>query len=199
MGRDKQKRGSYKGSGRDGVSFAPIPWVVLDCDAYRGLSHTARSLLLEFARQYVRDNNGRLLASGRYLRTRGWNSAGVIQRTKRELIDAGFIYETVKGHRPNKASWYAITWQDIDRHPGFDAGAFEGWKDARSGYGKLKNLMVKNARLIPSKGVGNTLIAPYSGIDSPLPIPSSGTISTSFTHLSTPSEGNHLDIPSEAA
>lgn len=199
MGRDKQKRGSYKGSGRDGVSFAPIPWVVLDCDAYRGLSHTARSLLLEFARQYVRDNNGRLLASGRYLRTRGWNSADVIQRAKKELINAGFIYETVKGHRPNKASWYAITWHDIDRHAGFDAGAFEGWKDARSGYAKSNSLKVKNTRLIPSKGVGNTLIAPSSGIESPLPIPLNGTINTSFAHPSTPSEGNHLDIPSKAA
>ena len=155
MGRDKHKRSSNKGSGRDGSSFAAIPWCILDCDAYRLLSHTARSLLMEFARQYVRDNNGRLLASGRYLSTRRWKSAGVIQRAKQELIDAGFIYETVKGHRPNKASWYAITWQDIDRHPGFDAGAFECWKDARSGYAKSKNLQVKNTRLIPSKGVGN--------------------------------------------
>jgi hypothetical protein len=199
MGRDKQKRGSYKGSGRDGGSFVAIPWSVLDCEAYSLLSHTARSLLMEFARQYVRDNNGRLLASSRYLSTRGWKSAGVIQRAKRELIDAGFIYETVKGHRPNKASWYAITWQDIDRHPGFDAGAFEGWIDARSGYRKLKNLMAKNARLMPSKGVGNALIAPSSEIESPLPIPLNGTINTSFAHPSTPSEGNHLDIPSKAA
>lgn len=199
MGRDKQKRGSYKGSGRDSGPFAAIPWAILDCDAYRRLSHTARSLLLEFARQYVKDNNGRLLASGRYLSTRGWKSAGVIQRAKQELIDAGFIYETVKGHRPNKASWYAITWQDIDRHSGFDAGAFEGWKDARSGYAKSTSLKVKNTRLIPSKGVGKTLIAPSSGIAAPLPAPLNGTISTSFTHLPTPSEGNHLDIPSKAA
>jgi len=199
MGRDKQKRGAYKGSGRDGSSFAPIPWVVLDCDAYRRLSHTARSLLMEFARQYVRDNNGRLLASSRYLRTRGWKSAGVIQRAKQELIDGGFIYETVKGHRPNKASWYAITWHDIDRHPGFDAGAFEGWKDARSGYAKSSGLKVKNTRLMPSRGVGNALIAPSSGIASSPPTPLNGTITTSFTYLSTPSEGNHLDIPSKAA
>ena len=199
MGRDKQKRGSYKGSGRDGGSFVAIPWSVLDCEAYSLLSHTARSLLMEFARQYVKDNNGRLLASGKYLSKRGWKSAGVIQRAKQELIDAGFIYETVKGHRPNKASWYAITWQDIDRHPGFDAGAFECWKDARSGYAKSKNLQVKNTRLIPSKGVGKPLIAPCSGIASHPPTPLSGAINTSFTYLSTPSEGNHLDIPSKAA
>jgi hypothetical protein len=199
MGRDKQKRGSNKGSGRDGGSFAAIPWAVLDCDAYGRLSHTARSLLMEFARQYVRDNNGRLLASGRYLSTRGWKSAGVIQRAKQELIDAGFIYETVKGHRPNKASWYAITWQDIDRHPRFDSGAFEGWRDARSGYAKSSSLKVKNTRLMPLKGIGNVLIASSSGVAPPLPTPLSGAINTSFIHSPAPSEGNHLDIPSKAA
>jgi hypothetical protein len=154
---------------------------------------------MEFARQYVRDNNGRLLASGRYLSTRGWKSAGVIQRAKKELIDACFIYETVKGHRPNKASWYAITWQDIDRHPRFDAGAFEGWRDARSGYAKSSSLKVKNTRLMPLKGVGNALIAPINGIVPPLPTPLSGTINASFEYSSTPLEGNHLDIPSKAA
>ena len=154
---------------------------------------------MEFARQYVRDNNGRLLASGRHLSARGWKSAGVIQRAKQELIDAGFIYETVKGHRPNKASWYAITWQDIDRHSGFDAGAFEGWKDARSGYAKSSKLEAKNTRLMPSRGVGKALIAPSSGIAALSPTPLNGTISTSFAHSSTPSEGNRLDIPSKAA
>ncbi len=199
MGRDKQKRGYNKGSGRDGGSFSAIPWVVLDCDAYRRLSHAARSLLMEFARQYVKDNNGRLLASGRYLSKRGWKSAGVIQRAKQDLIDAGFIYETVKGHRPNKASWYAITWQDIDKHPGFDAGAFAGWKDARSGYTKSSSLKVKNTRLMPSRGVDKALIAPPSGIATPLPTPLNGTINASFAYPSTPPEGNHLEIPSKAA
>ena len=132
MGRDRHKRGFNKGSGRDGSSFAAIPWCVLDCDAYRHLSHTARSLLMEFARQYVKDNNGRLLASGRYLSTRGWKSAGVIQRAKQELIDAGFIYETVKGHRPNKASWYAVTWFPLDKILGYDPGVEQGF--IRSAY-----------------------------------------------------------------
>ena len=150
MGIDKSRKGSKKGSGRDGGGFVALPWSVLDCPAYSLLSHPARSLLIEFARQYVRDNNGRLLASGKYLSKRGWRSADVIQRAKKELIDAGFIYETVKGHRPNKASWYAITWQDLDKHHGYDAGTFEGWRDARSGYEKSRTLKIK--RLIPSNG-----------------------------------------------
>lgn len=82
-----------------------LPWSVLDCPAYRALSHPAKSLLMEFSRQYVKDNNGRLLASTKFLKNRGWNSADVIHRAKLELVEAGLIYETVKGHRPNKASW----------------------------------------------------------------------------------------------
>lgn len=106
---------------RDGNQFVAMPVVVLDSPAYRGLSHPGRSLLMEIARQYVRDNNGRLLASAAYLSKRGWTSSDVITRAKRELLNAGFIFETVKGARPNKASWYAITWHPLDKIKGYDA------------------------------------------------------------------------------
>jgi hypothetical protein len=36
-----------------------LPWAVLDCPAYARLSHPARDLLMEIARQFVKDNNGR--------------------------------------------------------------------------------------------------------------------------------------------
>jgi hypothetical protein len=150
--------------------------------------------LIEFSRQYVRDNNGRLLASGRYLSKRGWRSADVIKREKKELFDAGFIYETVNGHRPNKASWYAITWQNLDKHNGYDAGTFEGWKDARSGYANSKYQKIKS--LIPSQGVRGSVIAPSGGVKVYPPIPSSEAINALFVPLPTPSGGNHLDIPS---
>lgn len=194
MGLDKSRRGSKKGSGRDGGGFVALPWSVLDCPAYSLLSHPAKSLLMEFSRQFVRDNNGRLLASGKYLSKRGWKSADVIQRAKRELIEAGFIYETVKGHRPNKASWYAITWQDLDKHPKYDAGAFEGWKDARSGYEKSKTLKID--RLMPSQGVSSCVIAPSGKVKAASSSPSDGAVIANFVSLSTPSSGNHLEIPS---
>ena len=101
---------------------------MLDSPAYLGLSHPSRSLLLEIARQYFGDNNGRLLTSAAYLRKRGWKSSDVITRAKRELIDAKLIHETVQGQRPNKASWYAVTWQTLDRHPGYDSGTFESFR-----------------------------------------------------------------------
>ena len=82
----------------------------MDCPAYAELSHPAKSLLLEIARQYVRDNNGRLLTSMAYLKERG------------------FIHETVMGHRPNKASWYAVTWYALDKLNGYDPGAAESFE-----------------------------------------------------------------------
>lgn len=119
-------------SSRDAGGFIALPWSVLDCAAYMALSMHARALLLEIARQYVRDNNGRLLASRAFMAPRGWKSADMLSKAKRELLDSGFIFETVKGHRPNKASWYAITWQALDTHPDFDQGAAAAFR--RSAY-----------------------------------------------------------------
>jgi hypothetical protein len=188
MGRDKAQRAA-KGGGRDSGGFVALPWSVLDSSAYRALSHPARSLLIEFARQYVRDNNGRLLASTKFLKNRGWNSADVIHRAKHELLEAGLIYETVKGHRPNKASWYAITWQGLDKDSRYDAGAWEGWRHARSGY--------KNTLLIPSNGTKEHSIEPADGIAIATTSPLGGTIKPNNCYLPIPLGGNHLEIPSK--
>lgn len=118
-----RNRGQKGDSGRDAGGFVALPWSVLDCPAYAGLGHPAKSLLMEVARQFVRDNNGRLLCSMAYLGQRGWKSWDVLARAKAELLAAGFIYETVKGQRPNKASWYAVTWRALDKIPGYDSGA----------------------------------------------------------------------------
>ncbi len=181
-------RNSKKGdAGRDAGGFVALPWIVMDCPAFQALSHPAKALLLEFARQYVRDNNGRLLASRTYLAKRGWGSADVIQRAKTELIAAGFVHETVKGHRPNKAGWYAVTWRALDRIPGYDAGAAETFE--RGAYRK-------NAPLIPSPGTERASIAPSPGTERTRPVPSPGTIRPTFAHSPVPSPGHHLEKPS---
>ena len=118
-----RNRGQKGDTGRDAGGFVALPWSVMDCPAYARLSHPAKALLFELARQFVRDNNGRMLLSGAYLSKRGWKSADVITRAKRDLLAAGFIFETVKGHRPNRASWYAVTWRTLDKLPGYDTGA----------------------------------------------------------------------------
>ena len=182
------KRNPKKGdTGRDAGGFVALPWSVLDCQAYQTLSHPAKALLFEFARQSLKDNNGRLLASRAYLSKRGWGSADVIQRAKTELITAGFVHETVKGHRPNKAGWYAVTWRTLDRIPGYDSGAAETFE--RGAYRK-------NTPLIPSGGTGGASIAPSGGTERVRPVPSPGTIRPTFAPSPVPSPGHHLDKPS---
>ncbi|TAM39970.1 MAG: hypothetical protein EPN61_11805 [Burkholderiaceae bacterium] len=185
-----RSKGSKTNSGRDAGGFVALPWSVLDCPAYARLSHPARALLMELARQFVRDNNGHLLASMAHLSKRGWNSADVITRAKRELLQAGFIHETVKGHRPNRASWYAITWQTLDRLPGYDAGAAESFQ--RSAY--RQNTPLKNASLRPSHGIDTPVIAPSPGVEDVPPAPSHGAVRPVSGTRPTPSHGNHLGL-----
>lgn len=167
--------------------FVALPWSVLDSAAYVSLSHPAKALMLEVARQYVRDNNGRLLVSMNRLRPRGWNSADVLTRAKRELIDAGLIFETCKGQRPNKASWYAVTWFSLDQNEGFDSGAAKAFE--RGAY-------LKNTPLIPPSGIDKVAIAPGGGIEKSAPIPSAGAMNEVSDAPPIPSAGNHLEKPS---
>jgi hypothetical protein len=191
-GRNGKRKGD---TGRDSGGFIALPWSVMDCPVYVGLSHPAKALLLEFARQFVRDNNGRLLASRAYLAGRGWKSADVIQRAKDELLAAGFIFETVKGQRPNKASWYAVTWRTLDRHPGYDHGAVESFE--RGAY--RRNMPLKNAVLCPSGGTVNAPIVPSPGTGKASAVPSPGTMQATFGALPVPSGGHHLEMPSPGA
>lgn len=190
--RNHGMKGSKADSGRDAGGFAAIPWSVLDCPAYARLSHPARSLLMEIARQFVRDNNGRLLASAAYLGKRGWTSNDTITKAKRELMKEGFIFRTVQGHRPNKADWFAVTWRQLDKLTGYDMGTEQLFK--RGAY--LQGTPLKNASLTPSRGVEGSPIAPSRGVGKVLSTPSGGAIKTGFDARSTPSGGDHLDMPS---
>lgn len=186
-GRNKGRRSD---SGRDPGGFVALPWSVLDCRAYAALSHPARALLMEFARQIGADNNGRLLASRAYLATRGWRSADVIQRAKNELLQAQFIHETVKGQRPNRAAWYAVTWRALDRVPGYDVGAAETF---------VRGAYRKNTTLVPPPGTGTGPIAPGGGTESASPVPPPGTMRATFRLPPVPSGGHHLEKPSAAS
>lgn len=184
-----RRAGKRGGSGRDPGGFVAMPWSVLDSPAFAALSHPARSLLWEISRQIGPANNGRLLASSAYLAPRGWKSADVINRAKKELLEAGFLHQTVQGHRPNKASWYAVTWLVLERLPGYDAGAVESFE---------RGLYRKNAPLTPSRGVERRSIAPSRGVESPATAPSRGAIRPVLARLPTPSHGNLSEEPSPA-
>ena len=174
------------GSGRDAGGFVALPWAVLDSAAYQALSHPAKALLMEIARQYVRDNNGKLLCSLAYMSKRGWKSRDVLTRAKRELLAAGMIFETCKGARPNKASWYAITWQTLDRHPGYDP---EAANFRRSPY-------MEKQILRPSPGLESRLIGPSPGLEGTAARPSPGPMKGVFAPSPRPSPGHHLEMPS---
>jgi hypothetical protein len=141
-----------------------MPWSVLDSPAYLTLSVHAKALLMEVARQHHKDNNGKLLLSRAYLVLRNWKSSDMIMKAKRELLEAGLIFETVKGARPNRASWYAVTWRALDRNPDFDAGAANVFE--RSAY--LKVVPIKNASIRPPHGTGKPPIAPPHGTGTPV-------------------------------
>ncbi|CAG2145451.1 hypothetical protein LMG19282_02751 [Cupriavidus campinensis] len=92
--------------------------------------------MMEIARQYHGDDNGRMIVTLAHLKQRGWSSNDTINRAKLELLEARLIYETVKGCRPHKASWYAATWWALDKLNGYDAGAEAGF--VRSAYRNVK-------------------------------------------------------------
>ena len=95
----------------------------------------------------------------------------MLTKAKRELLDAGFIFETVKGQRPNKAARYAVTWRALDRHPGYEAGTAEAFQ--RGAYRLQDPVQIaptapphgteKNASLVPSHGPIDGHIAPPHG------------------------------------
>jgi hypothetical protein len=198
---------------REPGGYCALPWCVIDSQAYQSLSYPAAALLIEVARQYVRDNNGRLLLSGRYLVTRGWRSKDVIERARRELLESKLIYQTVQGHRPNKASWYALTWYSLDKLPGYDPGALEGFRrgmyasfqpstpaptrealfDKWRGHGKTEAYKIN--MLSPAGRVERAAIAPAGGVDRLSTTPANGAIRTLLPPLSTPVNGHHLDKP----
>jgi hypothetical protein len=181
MANGRDLKGKRIDTDRVSGGFSPIPWSVLDSQAFLSLSHPARSLLLEMARQDTRSSNGRLILSSRHLRTRGWKSNDTISRAKSELLRANLIYETVKGHRPNKASWYAVTWYRLYPNKGFDVGALEGFR-----LGAYSDEYLKNTSLKPSRGAKSTPIAPPSGSRESAATPKGGAVVASTGSSATP-------------
>ena len=188
-GRNKNRKGD---AGRDAGGFIALPWSVLDCPAYTALSTHAKALLLEVARQYHREDNGRMLLSRAYLGPRGWKSMDMLPKAKGELLAGGFIFQTVMGHRPSKASWYAVTWRALDKIPGYDVGTVEGFK--RGAY--QKNAPVIGTFLRPPHGTGRAATVPPHGTKSVPTVPPHGAVKVIFGPSPVPPHGHPLEIPS---
>jgi hypothetical protein len=63
-----------------------------------------------------------------YMGQRGGKSMDMLTNAKLELLEGSFIFETIMGHRSNKASWYAVTWRALYKRTGYDAGTVKGFK-----------------------------------------------------------------------
>lgn len=127
MARSKHK----KNNERDGTRFVAMPHIVLDSPAYMALSYSARALLVDIARQFAGNNNGKLVTCSKAMSPRGWNSHATITKAQKELVEAGFLCVTRQGAKPNKATWFALTWQALNWSPemdmsrnGFSRGAY---------------------------------------------------------------------------
>jgi hypothetical protein len=146
---------------RDGGGGAVmvIPHSVLNSESYLTLSSRAVKLLYDIAMQYNIHNNGCLLASWRHMsQKRGWTSAEQLSKAKKELLEHELIVETVKGHRPNKASWYGITWCALDPLDGLEISVTH-WP--RGAYAHWKQSSKKTKRSPPGRKKKIDVLSPY--------------------------------------
>ena len=117
----------YKGS-KYTEGFTGIVHSVFECPAFAALSPHACKLLLELAGQYRGNNNGNLTVAWSVVSQRGWRSRSTLWRCKAELIKAGFVYVTRKGHMPSTCELLALTWFALDVSPKFDPEALACFK-----------------------------------------------------------------------
>ena len=116
----------HKGN-RIGEAFVALPMSVANSPLFIALSPHAVKLLIDVAAQYRGDNNGDLSLAWKLMKPRGWRSEATLHKAKREIMDAGFLYETRKGQRPNLCSLFALTWHQLDPCDKFDPGAKAGF------------------------------------------------------------------------
>jgi hypothetical protein len=142
MARTESKSLARLKQARDGGGGPVVvfPHCVLNSQAYLTLSGQAVRLLIDIAMQFnpKRKNNGMLLASRAYMfKNRGWTSSDQLNKAKQELLERSLICQTVQGMRPNKASWYGLTWLPLDEIDGLEIearhwprGAYAVWQQS---------------------------------------------------------------------
>jgi hypothetical protein len=120
-------RAKFKGS-KYSEPFIGIVRSVFDSPAFIALSPHACKLLLELVGQYRGDNNGNLTVAWSIVSKRGWRSRTTLWRCKDELIQAGFVFVTRKGHFPSTCELLALTWFPLDVSSKFDPEALHCFK-----------------------------------------------------------------------
>lgn len=155
--------------------YAAIEHRVIDSEAYRSLTYSARSLLTLMVRQLTKDNNGHLQATYTYLRAYGFDSERTISRGLKELIAAGLVYRTRCGGYHKGASQYAVTWLPIKKREGLFLDGFKScaWRDWRPPEekdtpAKMQGSTGKNGILCPSPHAKSAATPPRKNADTEL-------------------------------
>ena len=133
MGTDRtesHRRGQSASKTTTKHPYAAIEHRVIDSPAYVALTFSARSLLLELARQLTKDNNGHLQAAFSYMGRHGF-SENTLSRAIAELIKHGMIYRTRSGGYQQGAAQYAVTWLPVRNKQGLFLDGFKpcAWRD----------------------------------------------------------------------
>ena len=181
----RNPKGPKKGEKAINEPFVAVFKSVLYSPAFVALSKTERALLIEFMAQYTGKNNGRLLCSVKKLKSRGFTSSDTLYRAKKVLLAAGFIFETVKGHRPNWASWYALTWRPLDLDDRYDPDVIDTFRESgHRAYMKAsvdaiiitRELLRQKKNVNPAEGQEEIDTAPSNGFIAQYLVPSRGTV-----------------------
>jgi hypothetical protein len=186
MANGRNPRSNKRGDKAFNEAFAGIPMAVLYSPVFVALNKVERALLFEFMAQYNGRNNGRLICTKRKLKERGFNSSDVLHRAKKMLIEAGLIFETVQGHRPNWASWYALTWRPLDKSDRYDPGVEDDFRvSGQRRFERVSAHQVHMAResllrkkpVIPSGREEKSDTRPLNGFVAEFLMPLRGTVS----------------------
>lgn len=169
--------------------YTPMPHAVLDSVAFKGASHTARSLLYELLRQHTGFNNGHLHLAQGWLRRRGWKSGDTIQRAKVELIERELIVQTKQGGLNIGACRFALTWVNISNFVGLEIRAAQYHRGA---WNFMDTLPLGNCKGSSATRIGSS---PPSGAEQTPASPPDGSKTTLLSKVTSPPDGNNECLP----
>jgi len=131
--------------------FIQISSVILNSDAYKDLSFSARSMLIEMVHFHNGRNNGSIFIAKKVLAARGF-SKNTATKALKELLIHGFIYMTKRGGNiKGGCSYFALTWETIKKGEGqslsnFKPHAYKVW-EGKEKKGRAKNGTVQTQKL----------------------------------------------------
>lgn len=163
MGRDKRR------SNQIGTKFVAVPNHVIESPGFSRLEHASVRILLLIATQYTGRNNGKLVACRKFTEKYGIKSNNTLSRAVADLQINGLIFCTRKGARPNKASWYMLTWRPLDLTNDMDVKQSDV---PHSPYLNPGNI----ATLTPVVGIGKGKIVPIAGVRESITRPIAGAM-----------------------